>query len=289
MALFKYKNKSASREFSPSMLPTTRKEVFFDVLKIHWGKFLVYGALVLLFSLPIHAIALLEDSNIIQITEAMQEASAEQIQAGYSMIAALQVLFALAKVPFLIFLALFLAGLARVIRQYAWGENVAFWSDFFEGIKTNSLSFTALFILGGLINAGTVYCTGRAGIASSFFEQMLLNLPLMAFIILLVPIFAYATVILTIYKTNIVKATFTALTLYIKAPFKTLLALILCAIPFVAHIIPILICHLLGRLICCFLVPLVFLGWYLFCLDKLDKFVNEKNYPSLVGKGLYKQ
>ncbi len=288
MALFKYKNKSSPNEYLPSMLPSTRRAMFFDILKLHYGKFIIFGLLVMLFSLPIHAAAILEDSNIMQITQAMQDATNEQKEAGYAMINGLKVLFSLVKVPFLIIFALFLSGLARIIRRYSWGENVLLLTDFTEGVKSNSISFVLLFLVGGLLNSGALYCKTLVK-DSSFASQMLGSLPVMALAILVAPIFAYTAVIVTIYKTNILKALMTALVLYIKAPFKTALAMIICMLPFVIQIIPIVICHLIGRIIACFLTPIVFLGWYLFCLNQLDKYVNKQNYPTIVGKGLYKK
>ncbi len=288
MSLFKHKIKSASEDFTPSMLPTTRKAMFFDVVKLHFGKFLLFGLGIFLFSIPIHAIALLEDANVMQITKIIEGATEEQALFGVRVMNRMSLIFAILKIPFLLVLGIALAGLSRVIRQYSWGENVAFVSEFIEGVKTNSPTYLILFLLGGLFNAALVYCDGLAALTDDFFAQVAANLPRVAFLILVIPPSAYASVITTIYKTNFLKLFATSFILYAKTAPKTLLALGVCLLPFVMHIIPIFLSHIIGRLICSFFVPFVFLGWYLFALNGIDKYINSEQHPELCGKGLYK-
>lgn len=81
--------KIATQDYEVSMLPQTRKAVFFDVFKLQWRKLLILGGILVLFSLPMIILNLLRDGYAIGLFYSMEGASEDaKNQAG------LQLLFA---------------------------------------------------------------------------------------------------------------------------------------------------------------------------------------------------
>lgn len=286
MALFKQKIAVSQKNYDVSFLPQTRKQVFFDVLKLHWKTFLLYGLLFVLFSLPLHLIGLVQDSLLLQVASQEIVTEQEQLQALF-LIRDIKVDGAILKVLGFVFLGVCLSGFVRVVRQYAWEENVFFTTDFVTGIKSNGVQITLFATIVGLLNVAVVYCFNTISLTQNQMFAIAFAVPLAFFVLIAVPVFAYATVTSSIYNNKFFAQLRMAFIVYAKKPLKTLLALVCCAVPFVAQMIPIVIVSVIGRFVSCMFSPLVFLAWYLFALDMLDETVNKEHFPSIVGKGLY--
>ncbi len=280
------KVKKAKQDCTVTMLPQNRKQVFFDVIKLHWRKFLLYALLVLLFTLPIHAVAVYED---IYVASFNGQYTPENEEAIYQQILLAKCLFATIKiVPFLI-LAIGLSGMVRVIRQHAWEENVYFGNEFGLGIKQNIGQMLLLAFLVGIIFALSVFAVNMSQVSSNQTVSLALLVPVGISIFLDIPIASYAFVAMSIYKNSFWENIVLAFTVTVKSPFRTLLALLCCAIPFVPQMIPNFYCHIIGRVVASLLIPFIMLGWYLFALNQFDKFVNKDQFPKLVGKGTFAQ
>lgn len=61
--------KTAKSDFVPDMLPHTRKQVFFDVCKLHFGKLLLCGFIMFCFSLPLHLSAVFSELYGLSVME----------------------------------------------------------------------------------------------------------------------------------------------------------------------------------------------------------------------------
>ncbi len=291
MALFKQKIKRAKVSYTQQMLPQTRKQVFWDVLKLQWKAFLGYGFLFLLFTLPLHLVAVIEDSivgeMIYNLNQQIGNMSQEDVVIAKQIIAETHTLFALFKLPGFLILGICLAGFSRVIRQHAWGENVFFRHDFVKGIKTNGVPIILLSILTGLFNVLIVYSYNNVGATQELGNMILWSLPLALFVLLVVPTFAYAVVSMSIYTNRFFTHLRLGFRMYFKRSWQTLLALVCCAIPFVLEMVPHWLFHIIGRFVGSMFALFVFLAWYLFALIGLDKFINQKQYPSIFQKGLF--
>ena len=57
--------KIAQQDYEASMLPQTRKAVFFDVCKLQWRKLLILGGILVPFALPLIVVNLLRDGYAI--------------------------------------------------------------------------------------------------------------------------------------------------------------------------------------------------------------------------------
>lgn len=283
-----FRPKPAKKEYEPSMLPKNRKEVFFDVIKLNWGKFLLYGCLVLLLSLPLHAtdlIGFVYNKNIQSAYYSHKINRTEML----SLVCSSAETLALVDIVLCVIFAVGFSGLAHVMRQHGWEESVYFRHEYIKGIKQNAGSFALLGLLVGIIRFACVWFEYYM-LAQDVNAYLIVGyVPFAVFAIFLAPPAAYLTVCVPIYGVKFHQNFKTALMLYFKSFFKTALAVIICAIPFIVQMIPNFYCHLIGRIVSSLAVPFIMLGWFLFTFNRLDETINKKLYPQLIGKGIYKE
>lgn len=296
-----FKPKTSQNEYDPSMLPKNRKEAFFDVMKLNWGKMLMFGCLMLLFAFPIHMLAISEDFYSGELNKVIKGdfPIERQARAALSLL-----LFNLIRnainIPLLVLFSVGLAGMARVIRQFAWGESVDFNHDFVLGIKQNAKQFAAIAFITGIIVFICDACLKFNDICILLKLQRVNSIepkevydwitmiPAALCAVFLIPIAGYAQAACTCYENKLRHNLKIGRVCYFKSLWKTLLAAVCCAAVFVIQCIPNFWCHLIGRIAGSMLIPEIMLAWYLFSFGRLDEVVNKKLHPELVGKGLYK-
>ncbi len=264
------------------MLPQTRREVFFDVLKLNWKSFLLYGLLFLAFCLPLQLVTLSESMAAINL----QQADMAGAQIPY-MIAMTRIIASVVKIPCFLLIAVGISGFARVIRQYAWMENVKFSYEFWKGVKSNAGQMLLLAILAGVCNGIAAFFIAVGETAADLLTAAIVLAPTAIIILCLVPVFAYMVVSISLYEGGFGSHFHAGRMVYARSWWKTLLAVVCCFAPFVLQILPAFIYQIIGAVLSPLLAPIVFLGWYLFALNGLDQHINQERYPSLVGKGLY--
>ncbi len=280
--------KTAQKDFNSDMLPHNRKQVFKDVFKLHYKTFFACGLLVFLFMLPLHLTALWEAIVKAQISASLgNNPTDEQFFNAVMSIVSFSNMRGLIDVAGFVVLFVGLSGLARVVKKYAFEENVYFRYDFVEGIKENWLQYTMLGIMVGILKFVCTYINNTATLASGSGEiySYLGLMPAILFSIFLVPPAMYAAVNMSVYQNSFRQNVKIGFALYAKRLWKTILAVICCAVPFVVQMIPNLICLIVGRIISSVVLPLVMLGWWLFAYNGLDELINPKFAPDLVGKG----
>jgi len=64
-----FKPKTAKKDFEKAMLPQNRRQVFLDVVSLHWGKLFLLGLLCFPFSLPLHIVTVLQDIYALRILQ----------------------------------------------------------------------------------------------------------------------------------------------------------------------------------------------------------------------------
>jgi hypothetical protein len=279
----------SSVEFTPKRLPHNRREVFFDVISLHWKTFLLFGFLFLLLCLPIQGVSILRTLLINNAYGDATNLSEIEKQQLASTIMSLDLTAAILQVPCILFLVVGIAGFVKVIRQFSWLENVYFKNDFFSGIKDNIGQMSLL----GLIVAGVyvlcVYAFNYAQVVNNTWLSVLALVPLGFAIFVGIPTCAYAVVCISIYKNKFGQIMLTAFVCFIKKPLKTLGVLLCLLAIFAVQLIPNFLVMIISKVLLCFFIPFIFLVWYLFALQQLDKVVNEKSFPSIVGKGTFSE
>lgn len=275
-----FKPKVAKADYTPGMLPTTHREVFFDVVKLHTRKLLICGFLSFLFTLPFLVSSLME--TIFQ-GSLYERSMAGEIsgEAALLSLTTYQNLSAMADILFFMLLAVGLAGLARAVKRFAWEENVDVFHDFAKGVGQNGKQFLLLGLL-----------TGLAAFLCGYVRRLLAGsviayLPTVLCAALLGPVAGYMTVTIAVYQMRFRAHIRYALILYTKNVPGTLLASLACAAVFIPQFLPNFYCQVIGRLVTGWLLPFVMLGWFLFTFEQLDKSINPAHYPELVGRGLF--
>lgn len=283
----KRKQKAAKLDYTRQMLPQTRKAVFFDVLRLQWRNLLGLSLILLLFSLPLLVSVLVRDvysGSYLAALSGTEQAS--EPEAGYAL-AYFELIRRLVNIPLLMLFCVGLSGALRVLRQYAWEENVHLPTEFFKGIKSNCLQLLILGGLGGLIIALCVLVLFFSGAYSSGLLSAISLLPIAVSVFLILPIFAICAVMIPVYSNPLGANLKNARYVYSASPWSVLGTLAVCGLFFVPLMIPNLLCHVLGHLLFVLLLPVTCLGWTLFLYGKFDETINEALCPELVGKGLF--
>ncbi len=276
------RKKFASKEYTVDMLPSTRKALFFDVMKLNWRSFIGYGLIFLLFCLPIHVVSLLQSVFIAKSTTGVEMTSELQMQ-----ILGVKNTMAFLQIPGILILSVGMAAFSRVIRQYAWGENVFFGRDFPIGLKNNVGQMLKLGLLTGVIYALSVYIGNLALVTQSTAAKIVYMLPVGTAVLLGIPTVAYAIVLISIYQNSFFRILQMAFALTVKKLYKNWLV-ILCSLSLLAvELIPSFAASLVFKLFYSVVALVVFFIWYLYALEGIDKYINEHHYPEMVGKGLY--
>lgn len=289
-----FKRKVSNKDYTVNDLPHNRKEVFIDVMKLNYGKFIIYGLILLIFFIP-NIIARLND--IAQITSAfemLEEANNEEQEAIYQYIYASTNTVNLIKALSYLLLSIPITGLLKIIRKHAFLENIFYATDISSSFKDNFLQVFIVMLLFSLV----YFFTGSMLNPSPYSEDNMITsigyISLPISILLGIPILAFSLVTIPIYNNKLSQMFKLSFSLLIKRPLKTYLYLILFFIPFVIHFvvnqfITSQILEIVLSIIEVLLSPVSFLLWFLYCLNELDELINKKDYKELVGKGTYNE
>lgn len=282
-----FKLKSAKSDFTKSMLPHNRKQVFSDVVKLHWKELLILGFVALIFSLPLLFSQVMQDNITAGIINALPDSpTEEQFAAARADIVAYENTRAFINIIFLLLFSVALSGILRVVRQYAWEENVSLSADFFAGVKQNLGQISLVALISGVIYALCVLSYNLSSMASGV-SAYLFIIPVGVSLLVALPVAGYTLAAVAVYSNKFIQNVKAAFTVYAQNPFKALLATLCCMLVFIPQYIPDFYCHVFGRMISSLLCPFVLLGWLLFCFNRFDKKINAKFFPELVGKGTF--
>ncbi len=282
-----FKQKTNKADYTASMLPHNRKQVFFDVIKLQWASFMRYGMLVLLFSIPMLSFAWIEDSYKYQIMKDISSLGEQERQAALNELLSMSNTRALLDIISFFLLSICMAGLVRIIRQCAWGENVSFATEFFTGIKQNAAQMLPLGIIVGVVNALSVYTYNLSVVMSEGLMSAVLIIPASLAVLIGIPVAAYSVVCISIYNNGLFGNMKMAFLVFAKTPFKSFLALLCCFLPFAMQLIPNMYFHIFGGIVGCIVSPFIMLAFFLFASDRLDEYINKEHFPSLVGRGTF--
>ena len=281
--MFKKRKTASEIPFTRDMLPHNRKQLWLDVVKLHYLQLVIMGSVLFVFAVPMIMNMLATDVYI----AGLSVDSKEQYTAVLQTSASVQVTSALVAIPLLMIFAVGLSGLLRVCRQYAWGEVVTISRDFALGIKQNAVQTVGLLFLFGVVYAACMYLNSLAVINPASTMQSVLAASVMIAVLFLLPIGAYMLVCLSVYNNTFWQNFVQSFVLYMKAPVKTLGGIFCFCGLFALYLIPnsamrfsLTVVLLLGG-------PFLLLGWFLFAYNQLDRFVNADKHPALVNKGLY--
>ena len=276
------KIKKASKDFTQSMLPQTRRAVFFDVVKLQWRKLLLVALILLVSALPLLLIAVYEDTYILTVYDDTSIAE-ETIPA---LIAPLHIFCAVLSAPCIILFFLGLSGVIRVMRQLSWEEHAMVFPDFMVGLRQNWKQFLPTGALFGL--SYTVAKIGwHSALATQAGSVWMQGIGLGLLVFLIAPLAACCVVVIAVYSNSFWGNLKLSAYIYLKNPLKTVGSMLLAFGPSAAvWVVPHLQLHLIGSIPAMLVFTLGLLGWTLFVFNQLDQHYNAQEYPELVGKGM---
>ena len=278
------KTKIASKDYTISMLPQTRKAVFFDVVHLQWKNLILLGLILALFYVPVLIATATRDLMQSGIYLSAQNEDLVNAKNG---IIFLQVAHGILLIPLMAVFSVALSGALRIIRQYAWEENVHLTTDFAKGIRNNYRQTAAICCLAGLIYTLCILVYHSASAYQNSALSLFSLLPIGISAMVVLPVFAIALAMIPVYSNTLFQALKNAFYVYCRSLLKVLLATVCCLLPWVPALIPNFYCHILGGLLGIVLTPFILLGWNLFCYNRFDTHINPQVCPELIGKGTF--
>lgn len=264
------KIRTAARDFTPDMLPRSRRQQFSDCIRVHTDTLLCVGFFMLLFLLPLSVFRLVADVSFAQMTDA---------EAG--VVSAFRQVTALVEIPLWLIFAVGAAGLSRILRQLILGEPVFFGRDLALGIRQNAGTYLLTFGLFGAFRFLNV-------MAEEVLPSVIGFIPSLIFWILLVPIGFYVLSQTIFYTNPFGKSITNGFSLYLRTAPYVWLFLLTAALPMVARLVPFLWLRIFLDIVFGLIwSPLVLFAWLLYSVSVFDRFVNPAAFPQMVGKGLW--
>ena len=271
------KSKAPQKAFEIEMLPSSRKEQFFDLVKHRFFFFIGLGALLFAFSLFILGGAFFKDMSLINLNSST---ATEEEQNTFA--------FTVKLISYLIqglgfpVLGFGLSGILMPLKNLAWNDPVFFKDDFKSGLKENGKTFVGIGFLWGIL----YFLEGFIGLLFSnlpWFEAVLFGINLaLIYTVLITSLF------LTLYYSNPFMATIQKAAAIYFRHFPLLFLSSLCLfLPFFAMYIPIFLVKY-GVLILWMVavLPFAFLFSFELHLHYFDEDVNVSQFPAFYQKGL---
>ena len=292
-----FKKKVAKTDFNKSLLPHNRKEQFSFIFKNRKRELFYIGLLLFIFIIPI--IVGFGFYNVLINILYNDYKSASVGLTGDDLIKAYETyrtsyvmytdIFSLAMIGGLIVFGIGVSGVIYLIRNLYWGELFFFKESFFKGIKQNALMVCLIFAIYGVINWLCIH------IFVLDINEWLKVIPVIAQYVFILPLAVLMIYLCTIYKENYFTLLRIALIIFLKhLPTMSLFSLMvlylysLLILPNVINYFSIAIIYPIFMVLIVLIAPLG-LGAYFVTLSRfLDNMINQKNYPELVDKGLYK-
>lgn len=292
-----FKKKVAKTDFNKSLLPHNRKEQFSFIFKNRKRELFYIGLLLFIFIIPI--IVGFGFYNVLINILYNDYKSASVGLTGDDLIKAYETyrtsyvmytdIFSLAMIGGLIVFGIGVSGVIYLIRNLYWGELFFFKESFFKGIKQNALMVCLIFAIYGVINWLCIH------IFVLDINEWLKVIPVIAQYVFILPLAVLMIYLCTIYKENYFTLLRIALIIFLKhLPTMSLFSLMvlylysLLILPNVINYFSIAIIYPIFMVLIVLIEPLG-LGAYFVTLSRfLDNMINQKNYPELVDKGLYK-
>ena len=263
--------------FTKDLLPHNRREVFFDIFKLHYFSFIKMGVILVPFSFPFFIVNFIKDYSFIMAKESGNSNNV--------------LVFTCLIIEFflILILAVPISGFGKIYHEYAWLEPVFFADDFKSGIKENikptMISAIIIAVLNFIFNI--IYYFLNNG--------WIMAIPFGFNVAVFFPIIMHTIYINFIYTNKYFVNFKLGCFFYLKHLPSTILSLILIVLFKVydlfqfANIIAILTKYLVFLIIFIFFTPMILMGVQLNEMRIFDKHINSVRFPHLVNKGMFIQ
>ena len=278
--MFKRAEKHITDEDVKKTLPTTRKEVFFDLLAHRKMTLFALSCLTFVFFIPL-AVDLFYFNFLENVAMANEKYEYLFSLIFYSM---------LIMLPCMLIGFIGLAGAFYAVKKLVWQEGVSLSIEFFTGIKENWKHALINGVIFGLLTFGLV-------VGGSFLLIYARTQPVWCGVGIgaLILLFLFMGMSIALFFTqdvyyantyrNTLKNSFRFLGL---TNWRVLVLYLLSTGALVALCAINLITLIIGMLLFAILNSVVIILYTLISHEAFDKYINLEHYPEMVGKGLYK-
>ena len=265
----------AKFDFTENLLPSNRKEVFVDCLKIKKTVMVKIGFRLLLCSLPLILSYLLMNISVSSMYDQYLLGNVE-IEAMRSTVNA----FNLINILLWCIVGIGCAGSFRVVRMMIWQEPIFINSDFSDGIKLNWKPFLAIFSVIGFVIFAIMAVDVQA-------ELQYLLIFISA--ILLLPVLIIMMGLYNVYNITPSEAVYNSLTIYIKGLFYNFIMAIGASVIFALLIASGVLKYLLIPLFVLLIAPVMMVAIHLYLCYLFDININRFSYPEYVDRGIHRR
>lgn len=269
-----------NKDFSNELLPKTRKEQFFQIIKDNYRVLLKIGFFSLLLLIPFLFAFVFKQSYLLRI---LNDSSLDKEKAR-SLFITFEPIFNAIYIPcFMIFFTGF-GGILKVLRRLLWNEPLFFKKDFWLGVKDN-LKHNLL--VGFLVPFLYFF---------SFFTIRLLGSDVFSYVaflgfsfLIFVPILIITDFIGSIYMNKVRRSLSIGIRTYLRRGVFVILALLPIYALYLVSIIPLNSAYLalIYAVIFVFLLPILILLNYIVSFKIFDELFNIYYYPEVAYLGLY--
>ena len=271
----KEKVKYSSSDFLVTDLPNNRKDLFFDILKNQWRNLLLISFLLFVSLLPL---IIVRYSNLMNLSKIIAE---NKMELYYSRLVAYNVI----RVLLYLLIGIVFSGLGRIYKKLSFNDGFFLGADLLKGMKENIKEFSILFISFGIVTLIFDLSAIELAKNSAVWSYLLYIIKY----VIVVPVLAITMCLSSIYTDKLFKKIVVSFKLYFKYLPKILLAFLLIGFPLLLILISSPSIQLfIPMLYTLVYLPIAYLAFVIFMNSIFDKEINEKNFPDLVGKGMYK-
>ena len=275
------KNKIKKTSETGFKLPSTRKELFFDIIKNHFPLLVGLGLLMIAFMIPLILSFLVGDILSNNLYQSLINGTLNQEQYEYLFLINRIIISGIQLVCILI-LSIGMGGIIKIYKRLLFLEPVFFKEDFKMGVKDSWKSMLFIYFILGLF-------LGIANIVSSInINAFLKGLPLGVVIAIIFPLFLLLNTSITIYENTIFKRIKLSALIYGKHFFILFLASIFLISPvFLLLIKNIILKYSLILFVFSFVYPIFIVGYFDVANYCYDKELNFYLYKNIYRKGLF--
>ncbi len=271
-----------STDFEFINMPHNRRELFFDVIKQRWRTLYLLGLFFLLSILPLFACLVLEDNVLLNV---YSNPSLDLEAKRYSMFN-LSIIVALIIFVCIVIESVFLGGILRNVRNLSWEDPIFLKDDFRIGIANSWKPLVLSSVIYGVFVAISSIAFSYPGLSPVIKGVIIAILALV-----ITPLHMLISYQTQVYENKYRDYFYNAVLLYVRFFFIMLLLGLIFFIPVALYLfVPnIVIKYTVLLLYLALLFPLVLLLFAVILNYVFDKGINEKHYPEIAGKGIYKE
>ena len=286
----KKKEITIKRDFTEEDLPHNRFQVFFDIVKIRYDV-LFKTALVLFLTIIPLVIALFTRNVMLgKLDDALINGELTS-EAYRSSVFQLQSIFVFIEVFCLLLFSIPISGLIRVYRLLTFYDGLIFLNDFFQGIKDNFKQVFVVFLIDSL-----AFIVSKIAITyliysniNDFLSTIIFFLPAFLSLVVILPISILHIDQVSIYNNKYSDNVKNAFFLYLKRGYIELPISLAINSPLFLLLIKTIYMPIVVLLFYAIVwLPFIILIAYIIGNNIFDKFINEKQYPEIFDKGIYR-